>query len=50
MQDVLPDIGKKWSIKYVPVKDSRGSYITGCFVAKVIVERGSRDQVYSYVP
>lgn len=50
MKEVLPDVGKKWSIKYVPVKNGKkGNYITGCYVVKVAVERGSKDQVYSYL-
>jgi diphthamide synthase subunit DPH2 len=50
MKEVLPDVGKKCAIKYVPVRDAtRPNFITGCYVVKVVIDRGSRDQVYSYL-
>jgi hypothetical protein len=47
--EVLPDVGKKCTLKYVPVKNSKQSYISGNYVAKVIIEQGAKNQVYSYL-
>ncbi len=49
MKEVLPDVGKKCTVKYVPVKDKQDKYISGLYIVKVIVERGAKDQVYSYI-
>ncbi len=50
LKDILPDVGKKCTIKYVPVKEYQGKkFISGTYVPKVIVERGANDQLYSYI-
>lgn len=37
MKEILPDVGKKCMIKYVPVKDIQDKYISGLYIVKVIV-------------
>ncbi len=50
LKDILPDVGKKCTIKYVPVKQEKGkNFISGTYIPKVIVERGANDQLYSYL-
>lgn len=46
--EVLPDVGKKFAIKYVPIKNQKGNYINGSYVAKLVIERGDKANVYSY--
>ena len=50
LKNILPDVGKKCTIKYVPVKQEKGkNFISGTYIPKVIVERGTNDQLYSYL-
>jgi len=49
MAQIKPDISKKCYISWVPVKDSlHYCYIPGQYVAKIIIEKGACDQLYSY--
>lgn len=50
IKEILPDVGKKCTVKYVPVKEEKGkNFISGTYIPKVIVERGANDQLYSYL-
>lgn len=49
LKDIKPDVGKRCEIKWVPLRSMRdNNYLVGKYVAKVIIERGAKDQVYSY--
>ena len=46
---ILPSVGKSFlRILWVPIRMDNGEFMRGKYVAKVIVEKGAKDQLYSY--
>lgn len=45
-----PDVGKRCEIKWVPIKSKANSnFLNGKYVAKVIIDRGAKEHIYSYL-
>ena len=49
LKDVKPDVGKNCTVKWVPIKNpNTGQFGNGFFIPKVVIEKGAKDQLYSY--